>query len=221
MNIPLNTWNIKAIPSEEFPRWRHGNVDTAAVASLWRNLSGFKTVLEVGCLMGGDAIAFTRQGFEVTAIDIDAFALTLARKYALEAGAHINFMECNIQNIDFKDNSIDCVHAVNVLSLTYTQGLYQAMGQIHRVMRMGGELAADLLSKDSVDFSRGIMRVDANTVLHKAQYGDHIVPYCFVDESMLPGLFRGFEILGQTKNPVRNVGENVRFTILARKVAAR
>src|SRR5882672_9952428 len=50
-----------------------------------------KTVLEIGCGTGTNAIELARRGFQVTAIDLFEQAITEARKKAREAKVKIDF----------------------------------------------------------------------------------------------------------------------------------
>jgi ubiquinone/menaquinone biosynthesis C-methylase UbiE len=61
-----------------------------------------KNVLEIGCGIGTDTINFARAGANVTAVDISAESLNLAKKRAEIYGvsSSIKFLECNAEELD-------------------------------------------------------------------------------------------------------------------------
>src|SRR5688500_7637341 len=63
----------------------------------WRG----KKVLEIGCGIGTDTINFARAGADVTAVDLSAQSVKLARKRAEVMGVanRINFYEANAENL--------------------------------------------------------------------------------------------------------------------------
>lgn len=74
-------------------------------------------VLEVGCGEGIVAVFMAKMGISVTAIDISPANLLAAKELARKEGIEdkIIFMEGDVENIPFNDNSFDVVIADNVL----------------------------------------------------------------------------------------------------------
>lgn len=81
----------------------------------WRG----KKVLEIGCGIGTDTINFARAGAEVTAVDISAASVELARKRAEVMGLadRITFYEANAENLsDFiPEQKFDLVYSFGVI----------------------------------------------------------------------------------------------------------
>ena len=81
----------------------------------WRG----KKVLEIGCGIGTDTINFARAGAEVTAVDISAASVKLARKRAEVMGLadRITFYEANAENLsDFiPEQKFDLVYSFGVI----------------------------------------------------------------------------------------------------------
>ncbi len=105
---------------------------TAARRKLVRGLSG--RVLEVGTGTGLALPGYPDSVTSVTAIDVDAQALERARRR--RPGAQV--LEANVQALPFADASFDAV--VSCLVFCSVEAPGQALSEIHRVLRPGGEL---------------------------------------------------------------------------------
>ncbi len=81
----------------------------------WRG----KKVLEIGCGIGTDTMNFARAGAEVTAVDLSAKSLELARKRAEVFGLEdrINFYEANAENLStiIPPQKYDLVYSFGVI----------------------------------------------------------------------------------------------------------
>src|SRR2546422_7299112 len=61
-----------------------------------------KTVLEIGCGRGTNAIAFARRGYRVTAVDYVEVAIRQAREKARKAGIEIDFPVGDATRMDLR-----------------------------------------------------------------------------------------------------------------------
>src|SRR2546430_15940224 len=71
--------------------WDSGVPSAELVRVLDAGLLPGKTVLEIGCGTGTNAIAFARRGYRVTAVDYVEAAVQRAREKARKAGLQIYF----------------------------------------------------------------------------------------------------------------------------------
>src|SRR5947208_12866804 len=71
--------------------WDSGVPSAELVRVLDAGLLPGKTVLEIGCGTGTNAIAFARRGYRVTAVDYVEAAVQRAREKARKAGIEIDF----------------------------------------------------------------------------------------------------------------------------------
>jgi ubiquinone/menaquinone biosynthesis C-methylase UbiE len=106
-----------------------------------------KTILEVGCGVGIDLVRFARGGAIVTGIDLAEVSIELARKNFIH-----NRLEADLQVMDgeamtFADNSFDVAYAHGVLQ--YTHDARRMVGELHRVLKTGGEAIVMVYNKYS------------------------------------------------------------------------
>ncbi len=91
--------------------------------------------LELGCGTGTNAIWLAQQGFEVTAVDISANALKLARQKGADAGVDVNWMQADVQNFGARMEPFDlvfdrgCYHCCRRVDLA---GYFQTLRNVTR-----------------------------------------------------------------------------------------
>ncbi len=105
-------------------------------------------LLEIGCGMGMDSVRLARCGFQVTALDLTEAALDVARRYAREQAAHVDFRLGNAERLDFADESFDAVYSFGVLH--HTPHPDKAVAELHRVLKPGGRAFVMLYHRNSL-----------------------------------------------------------------------
>jgi ubiquinone/menaquinone biosynthesis C-methylase UbiE len=103
------------------------------------NFSGHrgKSLLEVGCGAGIDLVRFARAGALVTGVDISRTAIELARQNFANHGLRADLMVMNGEALTFQENRFDVVYAHGVLQ--YTADARKMIGELHRVLKPGGQ----------------------------------------------------------------------------------
>ena len=87
-----------------------------------------KSILEVGCNRGYNLEALKQVGeYEMTGMDICSYPLLSP------LGENISFIQGDIQNLPFKDNSFDLVLSVGVLMIFGTSDLLKIAKEVYRV----------------------------------------------------------------------------------------
>ncbi len=95
-----------------------------------------KRVLDLGCGSGRNAIALSRQGAHVIALDVSKSQLALARKLADVAEVRVELHESDVSDLAFlRADSIDLAMAIGVLG--EVDDLDRCFRQVHRVLRPG------------------------------------------------------------------------------------
>jgi ubiquinone/menaquinone biosynthesis C-methylase UbiE len=100
----------------------------------WRG----KSVLEIGCGIGMDAIEFARHGAHVTAVDLSPKNIQLTKQYFSHNNLTGTFVVGNAEQLCLPDNSFDLVVAIGVF--IYTPNIEKALDEVLRVVKPGGEV---------------------------------------------------------------------------------
>ncbi len=102
------------------------------------NLKRHAKVLELGYGAGTTAMEVLRRGLDITGIDISQEFKNLATKNCknIKTDAKFHFKVGNVENLDIKDNSFDCVLELGVLH--YLQDPLACMKEAKRVLKPGG-----------------------------------------------------------------------------------
>ena len=97
---------------------------------------GSGSYLDVGCAFGY-LVRYASQYFHrAIGVDISVFALQEARRLHPD----LEFIQCDLANLPFKDGEFDFVTALDVLE--HTENLAESLASVVRVLRSGGWLYA-------------------------------------------------------------------------------
>jgi SAM-dependent methyltransferase len=117
----------------------------------WRG----KRVLEIGTGVGTDARTIIGQGEIYTGINVDRGS-TEATAQALHAFSLPGVaLECDATSLDFPDDTFDVVYSFGVLH--HIPNVEQAVREIGRVLKPGGELLVMLYNRTSINYVIEIM----------------------------------------------------------------
>lgn len=139
---------------EQKRQFRYSLQDYMHAAFEFEKFSG-KSVLEIGCGAGIDALEFARHGARVTAMDFTDNAVKLTQNLAQEAGFAISASVGDAKNLKFADDSFDCVYSYGVLH--HIPDINRALSEIRRVLKPGGQLMAMVYHKDSLLYAYSII----------------------------------------------------------------
>jgi SAM-dependent methyltransferase len=111
----------------------------------WRG----KTVLEVGCGLGTDAVNFARAGAAYSAIELSEVSLELAKKRFDVFGLKGHFVHTRGEELSqhFAPNSFDLVYSFGVIH--HTPDPAAIVRRMRQVIKPGGELRLMVYAKDS------------------------------------------------------------------------
>ncbi len=101
-----------------------------------------KSVLDLGCGYGRDAIHLAKKGFKATGSDIAELGLELGKKWAEEDGVDVTFRYMDAMGLNFPNESFDAVISNRFLHLLLHSGEREkVVEEIHRVLKKGGVLS--------------------------------------------------------------------------------
>ena len=104
---------------------------------LERDLRG-RSLLELGCGIGLDTVAFAGRGAAVTAVDVSPHALDLARRNLEHHEVKADLQLGEAEQLEFSSESFDLVIARGLLMFTPSEE--RVVEEIHRVLKPGGEV---------------------------------------------------------------------------------
>ena len=127
----------------------------------------------------------------MTALDQSEQALEYLGGWAKEIGAAVELVQGDLFHMPFAAEQFDCVMDYNASYHTNTAGYLQAISQLRRVLRPGGEVYLTLLSQNDPGFQSAPREshVDRYTLLHE---GD--TPHFYGRQEDFTELFRGFSM---------------------------
>ncbi len=149
---------------------------TPHVARLLKSLGSGrgKAALDLGCGEGRHTILMARQGYAVTALDLEPLALQKARGYIRRAGLRADFVVGNALDLKFGDASFDLVLDYGCFHHVVTRDWARYRREIARVLRPGGHL---LLSVFSTKFKHHAdERRTRNWLVHRNHYDHFFTP---------------------------------------------
>jgi 2-polyprenyl-3-methyl-5-hydroxy-6-metoxy-1,4-benzoquinol methylase/uncharacterized protein YbaR (Trm112 family) len=105
-------------------------------------------VVDVGVGAGWSSLFLARHGFDVIAFEPALELTKLAKRHAISTGVYIEYVCADMANFRMRPESVDMVFALH--SLHHIPDIEDAIGQIHRMLRVGGCLALDDHLQDSI-----------------------------------------------------------------------
>lgn len=130
--------------------------------------------MEIGCGVGTDLASYAKAGAIVTGCDLTFRSVELARSQFSAYGLKGKFLVGDAENLPFPSKEFDVVYSFGVLH--HTPNIQQAIDEIYRVLKPGGEIIVMLYNKNSIFFWWDIMFIEG--VIHmnllREQIGDRL-----------------------------------------------
>ncbi len=115
--------------------------------------AGARTVLDVGCGTGGDAVSLAKIGLHVTAMDYSEVALARARAKAKASGVVVDCRQGDMAlPFPFADCDFDAVMSNVALHMFDDQTTRRIIGEMRRVLRPSGLLLLYVNSTEDMPY---------------------------------------------------------------------
>jgi len=120
------------------------------------NEKGIKTILDVGCGAGRNAVFLAKEGFYLVGLDISATALSLASKRShSEKIRNCLFVVGTFLNLPFQDGCFSSAFSSYGIENVSLPKIKEALSEMKRVVRKGGLLLVTLHSRKHWRFGLG------------------------------------------------------------------
>jgi AraC-like DNA-binding protein/SAM-dependent methyltransferase len=163
------------------------------LANKWRE-SGRINLLDLGTGLGRHAVYFSKQGFNVSAMDISEYAIDYLRNWAMKENLTINAEVGDMLCLPYPDQSFDCIFAYHVISHTNSVGLKKTIAEIERVLKPNGEVYLSFCSKESTEFAeKRFPMLDKNTLISQDEL-EKGIPHFYADMNDLKELLANFQV---------------------------
>ncbi|WP_102401210.1 methyltransferase domain-containing protein [Haloimpatiens massiliensis] len=163
------------------------------LANKWREL-GYVDLLDLGTGLGRNAIYFSKQGFNVTAMDISDYAVQYLKTWATKENLPINAEIGDMLSLHYSNQSFDCIFAYHVLSHTDSIGMKKTIAEIERVLKPNGEVYLSFCSKESTEFIENRSnKLDKNTLISRDEL-EKGIPHFYADLNDIKELLVNFKI---------------------------
>lgn len=186
-------WDAAWREASEDNRWTHPEPDVVGIVPLLR-ARGLRRVLDVGSGLGRHSLLLANEGFEVVAVDASQAGLTRC-KAAARPGSLLAFALSDMRRLPFPDAAFEYVLAWNVVYHGTDDQVADAVGEIRRVLHIGGLYQCTMLSKRHARYCVGQRVGRGNAFVRPDDGSDKMYPHFYCDAAELLALHRGFELL--------------------------
>ena len=139
---------------EEKRDFRYSLQDYMHATFHFEKFSG-KSILDLGCGGGIDSAEFARNGAVVVSADFSQTSVNTTHNLLQEAGLQANVVQADATNLQFDDNTFDCVYSFGVLH--HIPSIDKTLVEIKRVLKPDGQIMAMLYHKDSLLYGYSIV----------------------------------------------------------------
>jgi ubiquinone/menaquinone biosynthesis C-methylase UbiE len=127
---------------DDYGLWMHEALDYAGTRGL--------RVLDVGCGQGIDVYRYAAAGADAVGVDLTPRHVELARLHTAAMGVTATIVEGDAEALPFPDASFDRVSSNGVLH--HTPNMAQALKEIRRVLKPGGETRIIVYNRNSFHY---------------------------------------------------------------------
>ncbi|PLX18654.1 MAG: hypothetical protein C0599_11800 [Salinivirgaceae bacterium] len=109
-------------------------------------------ILDLGCGPGLYAEILTKEGHNVTGVDISANSIAHAKKSAQEEGLDINYINESYIDLDFEENTYDLILIIFTdIGVLVPEDRNTLLQKVYRALKPGGTFIFDVLSDNDLE----------------------------------------------------------------------
>ena len=149
---PPRSWN-DLFTDPRF-HWTEPDPLVVETAARWK-AEGRRLVYDLGCGAGRHMAYLLAEGFEVVGTDVAPNGLAACREALREAELPVRLVQADMATSPFADNTFDATLSTNVLNHNPRALLQQAVDDVWRVLKPGGEFFLTVLNTSDWRYGSG------------------------------------------------------------------
>jgi ubiquinone/menaquinone biosynthesis C-methylase UbiE len=152
-----------------------------------------RRTLDLACGAGRHVVFMAKRGFEVCGVDISGMGLRMTEKRLKKQELRASLVKSVMNHLPFVHSSFDAVICTRAVYHQTLQGIQETLLEIRKVLRKGGVILIDFLSKRTYSYGKGV-EVERETFVETEGY-ERGVMHHFTDQNEIQRLFEDFKIL--------------------------
>ena len=212
--LHLDSRFLPSYPNEEVIKWRKRKLDT-----------NIKKILIIGCGGGRHVAYFSKEGFEVTAIDLSIRAIQETKLRLENENLKAKLLKVNSgEKLPFQQNYFDAILAFSVLYYQSLTDFLTSISEITRILTKNGQLFFNLRTLNDWRFKYASKVGDHYILLSHSDEKEKLIeeglPQIFYEDNTLPLILEeNYEIKlgGYSSFYGEKLNENVFFECTKKK----
>jgi SAM-dependent methyltransferase len=203
--VPSGEWHWENFTQEEIDSWSQTHYPSFFTLLYRWGETGKKTLLDVGAGQGHETIIFAEKGYDVSAIDINKFAMDRLAKIAVDKRLPIKTKIGDVRNLPYPDKSFDLVYANQIVNLNGCKAMSEIVAELARVAKDDGQIFFTLnihVEGSNPLFKKALGAPRKNTCIQGTNKNESVCSvenqyttvYCGVDQAMLEELLKPYKV---------------------------
>lgn len=174
------------------PEWEEPAEEIYSILKRWK-LKKYKKVLDLGCGVGRHSILLAENGFDVYACDLSKQGIDRLNKTIDKNKLKITTKISDMLDLPYDSEWFDAIIAFRSIYHTDDRGIKKTIGNINRILKIGGEAFVTFNSKNSWSFKNSDNLISNNTII-KISGQESGIPHFYADKKDIEGLLKNFEV---------------------------
>jgi ubiquinone/menaquinone biosynthesis C-methylase UbiE len=191
-NAATGEWKYELFSDSEIQKFsRPQHREVFWVVWRWKN-AGYKKVLDVGAGLGADSVLFAKNGFDVSAIDINKFSTDHLANIAKDQNLAIDAIVADAKKLPYTDGTFDAVFANQVVGLSGCENAKKIITELCRVLKSDGNIYFNINYDDKTEKSKYFEK-NGSGGLEKEKTED--VEYCKLNKKTMMEILKPLNVI--------------------------
>jgi len=150
-------------------------------------------ILDLACGAGRHVVFMAQQGIRVSGTDVSGTGLGMTRERLRKRALRADLVKSVMTHLPYRDSCFDAVICTRAIYHQKLAEIRETLSETRRVLRRGGAVLIDFLSKKTYNYGKGD-EIEENSFV-ETEGPEKGVIHHFADKRELEHLFNCFEIL--------------------------